>query len=1127
MSIDFNFHNDVLNKLKRFENRSFHISALTGLQKSLLIAVISFLILILMESIFKFDTIIRTVLFISWISVSFICLFYFVFFPLLKQLDFFNKTNYLSLAKNAGSYFPDVKDELINTLQLISLKENVIYSGQLVEAAFKKLYEKIKTLSFESVLKFDTPKKYFPYTISITIFSFLLTWIIPDLSSAAHRLTNYDVPFTFPPKFTFYIEPGNISITRGESVNIVVKTSGINPKEITLKIKDVTQTDFETFKLNPDSTVKFTHELSTVRHTTTYFASAEGIISEEFTIGVIDRPAIQKLKLIINSPSYSNIAPIEQIDNGNATGLVGTSISLSLISNKELSSAYILFEDSTVIPLKINSNFAETIFRIQKDNNYKIILKDKGNNENLSPVTYSIKAISDGYPEIDVISPNMNINMPGDERLPLVIRIADDYGFNKLMLNYRLSASVYDIIYDEYKFIEIPIDKSNKEAIINYIWNLSTLKLATEDVLSYYLEVFDNDNVSGPKSAKSKTFTVRVPSLAELFKNADEEHKNIEQELKQTLKEAEELKKTLDKLENELKQDKKDLTWEEKEKIEQAVQKFEELQQRVDEISEQLKDTQQELRENNLLSKETLEKYLELQKLMQELSSEEMQKAMEQMQNLLNKMDRQQIQQAMEKMQINEEMFQKSIERTLNLLKRIQVEQKVDELIKRSEELTKQQEKVSEETNKADLSDENKSEELSKRQDKISKELENLSRQLDELQDKMSDLEDMPNDKMDEIKDSFDEQKNKEQSKKASEQLKNNQKQQAQKSQQQLSKNMKELTQNLMEMQSQMNMQNQMKTFAEMLKILDNLITLSKEQEKLTNNSQNSWQNSSNMENAKQQDGLRRNLDKVVSQMSELSQKTFAITPEMGKTLGDAKRSMNSAIEALQNRNANSSSANQGDAMKSLNETANLMKSMLDMMSQGGGSGGSGMMSLMQQLQKMSGQQMQLNSLTQMLQQNMSGQLSPEQQGQLQRLAQEQEMIRKSLEQLNEEAKQSGKSKTLPSNLEDALKKMEEVITDMKTEKLNDELVQKQERILSRLLDAQRSINERDFEKERESITGEIKDRQSPPDLRLNPEQRKNLLREEFNKAVREGYSKDYEELIRKYYESLQKEITN
>ena len=188
-----------------------------------------------------------------------------------------------------------------------------------------------------------------------------------------------------------------------------------------------------------------------------------------------------------------------------------------------------------------------------------------------------------------------------------------------------------------------------------------------------------------------------------------------------------------------------------------------------------------------------------------------------------------------------------------------------------------------------------------------------------------------------------------------------------------------------------------------------------------------------------------------------------------------------------------------------------------------GGQGG-GMMSLMQQLQQMSGQQMNLNNMTQMLQQMQQGQLSPEQQSQLQRLAQQQDVIRKSLEQLNREAKQSGESKKIPANLEDIMHQMQEVITDMQTEKLDDNLIQKQERILSKLLDAQKSINERDFEKQRESNTGKDIAAKPPAELNLSSEEGRDKLRDELNKAAREGYSKDYEELIRKYYEALQKE---
>ena len=259
-----------------------------------------------------------------------------------------------------------------------------------------------------------------------------------------------------------------------------------------------------------------------------------------------------------------------------------------------------------------------------------------------------------------------------------------------------------------------------------------------------------------------------------------------------------------------------------------------------------------------------------------------------------------------------------------------------------------------------------------------------------------------------------------------------------------------------------------------------------------------------------------------MQQMSDLSQKTFAITPEMAKALGDANKSMQQAIQSMQNRNGDYASMTQGEAMKHLNEAASMLKGSMESMMQGGGKGG--MMSLMQQLQQMAQQQMNVNNLTQMLQQMQNGQLTPQQQGELQRLSKQQDMIRKSMQQLNEEAKISGDSKKIPANLDEIAKQMYEVMTDMNTDKLNDKLIQKQERILSKLLDAQRSINERDFEKKRISQTGKNIVRNSPNNSNIPLDENKQEVLDELKRAVNEGYVKDYEDLIIKYYEYLQKE---
>ena len=145
----------------------------------------------------------------------------------------------------------------------------------------------------------------------------------------------------------------------------------------------------------------------------------------------------------------------------------------------------------------------------------------------------------------------------------------------------------------------------------------------------------------------------------------------------------------------------------------------------------------------------------------------------------------------------------------------------------------------------------------------------------------------------------------------------------------------------------------------------------------------------------------------------------------------------------------------------------------------------------------------------------------------MQRLGQQQELIKKSLDQLNQEAKVSGQSKKLPVDLDEIARKMQEVITDLHGEKLDDNLVQKQEHILNKLLDAQKSINERDYEKQRESRSGKTVLRNSPQELDLLKQSSQNKIRDELNKAVREGYLRDYEDLIRKYYKSLQAQKVN
>lgn len=1127
MNIGSTYYKDVINRLESTDRREYLRLILLGLVNTGSFGIFIFILFSFAEYAGNFSSLVRTILFFIFI-VTVLGMFTFgVLNPLLKYFKLFTERDYFDTAGKIGNHFPEIRDDLKNAMQLISVGEEKLYSSLLAEAAFKSVYERTRSVRFDSVVNFDSLKKPALRLLALFVFTSLLFILVPAFAGAAGRLVQFNQEFISPSRFQIEVIPGNTEITKGSTFNIEIKIIGDKPVNVNLFSKDDEQVEYSALMLTADSLSQYIYEIKSVRTSFNYFVQADEVESEIYRIEVVDRPIIKIISFNITPPAYSKIPAYEQRDNGNITALIGSRVDITLFSTKDLSSAFLEFGDTTRKELSVEKNSAGGSIIIRNESSYSVIIKDDKENENHNPIRYFIKPVYDELPVIELLSPGRDIPLANDNRVPLFAKISDDFGFTKLLLHYRLAKSRYEIAHADFTSVEIPIPIPQKEADINYVWNLTHLSPAVDDIYSYYLEVFDNDNVSGPKSVKTPVYSVRVPSLDEILANADKLQNEAVDELSKTLEEAEQLKKELEKIDQELKQDKRELTWEEKEKIEKALDKFEQLQEKMSNVQENLQKMQQELQQNDLLSQETLEKYMELQELMSELTSDEMKKAMEKLRDMLEQMNRNMTQNEMQNFKLDEERFRKSIERTLNLLKRMQVEQKFDELMKRTEQITEQQEQLNEQTRQSEQNNNQNSEKLSKKQDEITEQIDNLSENMEELAEKMSELDNMPNEEMEKLLEEIKKQMNEKLSEQASQNMKQKQMQKAQQNQKQVSQNMQQMMEMLQQMKDQMMQQNQMQVFTDMMRIMDNLLKLSQQQEDLKKESERLDPNSQKFtENAQKQNNLKQTLNRLLQQLSELSQKTFAVSPEMGKALGTANQQMDASIQAMQNRNGAFAALTQSEAMKNLNEAASMMKNSMESMMQSGGSGG-GMMSLMQQLQQMSGQQMNLNNMTQMLQQMMQGNMSPGQQAELQRLGQQQELIRKSLEQLNEEAKLSGQSKRIPADLENLVKQMQEVVTDMNTEKLDDDLIQKQERILSKLLDAQRSINERDFEKERKSETGLQIVRQSPSEFELSSDRGRSIIREELNRAVREGYKKDFEDLIRRYYEALQKQEIN
>jgi septal ring factor EnvC (AmiA/AmiB activator) len=165
-------------------------------------------------------------------------------------------------------------------------------------------------------------------------------------------------------------------------------------------------------------------------------------------------------------------------------------------------------------------------------------------------------------------------------------------------------------------------------------------------------------------------------------------------------------------------------------------------------------------------------------------------------------------------------------------------------------------------------------------------------------------------------------------------------------------------------------------------------------------------------------------------------------------------------------------------------------------------------------------QQSQLNQETRNLGQRLSQQmrLSAGDQDQVRRLAERQRELRQQLEQIQ---KDDQTKHELLGRLDAAKRDMEDAEEALREGSVGGDLEQKQERILSRLLDAQRSVNRRDYDPKRESRPGEDIARASAPELPADMLRETDRLRLDMLKAESDRYPAQYRAYIEAYLRSL------
>lgn len=1084
-------------------------------------------ILMLLESVAHFGEQVRTVLFYSYWTVSVIIAVALVGKPLLRVLGLLPKRTDEEMARLIGARFEKIGDRLENALDLADMLQNgdLSASPELIEVSLEHFQRTTSHVNFGGIVSFSAVKSLLRAVGAVTLVAGVITAVADTpFGQAAERLWNHDVPYD--PAVPFYIEalPGNTDIIKGEPVTLsaVVRLNPaaevpVQPSEVVLSFADEGVVVDQTLTLRPDSAGMFRHRFAEVRNPFTYSFAAAGIVTERFTVAVNERPFIRSLSVSLTPPAYTRLARQTLDENvGDILAFAGTRVRWSIVPSTPGVTASVALRNGRTVPFVHEGERYTAEFTLTAPTAYHIRLEDANGTPSAAAIEYRADILPDRPPAVDVVLPGRNLDVTKAMQLPMEFRIGDDFGISKMELAFRLVQS--RLVQEEKTYgIILPFDTLNStNDIVNYEWDLSLLGLVPEDVVEYYAVVYDNDPVAGPKSARSQTYLIRLPSLEEVFSDADKEHESALAAMEQTRRDAEEMKKEIGELAKELKRSQQ-MDWQKEKKAEEIARRFQEVQKQVESVQRRVDEMTQNLHRNNTLSPETMERYMELQKLMQELNSPEFQQAMKRMQQAMQNVSPEQMREAMQQIQFSEEQFRTSIDRTLSLLKRIQVEQKVDELVKRAQEMKQQQEEIAAQTEQLKQNDPAKAAELARRQEELTRQLEQLKGAMAETRSRMEEFpKEMPLDRMEAAQQAARSREMSEPFKRSAQALRSMQTEQALTAQQQASSRIGDLADQIGEMQEQMLNGQMQQTMNGLRNAMNDLLQLSQKQEQLKNRSRTLDPNSQQFRDvAQQQQALRQDLDAVANALAGVAERSFAVTPEMGKQIGRAMAQMQQSQEAVEARNGAMASSGQAEAMASLNKAATLVQgSMQAMQQQGGGQGGG---SLMQQLRSMAMQQQSINMQTQQLGQRQG--MTQQQMAEVGRLARQQDAVRKSLEQMQNESRTAPERQRVLGDLGKIADEMKEVVDQLRQNDVDNATLQQQERILSRLLQAQRSTRERDYEQRRRAVAGVTPMRRPAVPAAQQPAEERR--RRDLQRALEAGYSKEYLELIRRYYEAV------
>jgi hypothetical protein len=1077
----------------------------------------------------------RLLVFSSFIALVLFCIYRFLKLPL-RWWIYKRGLGQAESAQMVGQYFPTIGDRLLNLLQLAELP----MTSELAQAGIAQKSRVMQGISFEQAIDLRENRKYLKY-FAVPFLLMGVLWVVDQniFTQGTKRIVQFNTEFSPEAPFKFTIPNGNLTAFFNEDFTLNLNLDGDVIPESAYIVSGRQRLKMEQVKPG-----EFAYTFERIQAPMTFQFEASGFFSSNYDIEILNRPELTELKIDLAFPRYLARKPEQLTNTGNLEIPEGTKVTWTIGgAHANSASIGFGGGEETPMQLigdqifTYGNNFSDpqdywiSLENDRAKNKDKIaysirVIKDQSPDIVVDHVRDSVLfktvllggSVSDDY---------------GLTALELRYHIVKE-GRSKPTEEKKVSLGLNSQSNQQSFFYQWVLDSLHLKPgdQLNYylqVWDNDGVNGHKSTKSSMYVFALPGEGEMKAEISKSQAATQgkvdrslnKAKELRESVEQAQQKlrgKQNLDWQDKKMLEDLVQQKSGLDQLINELQKENRVLD-------EKKNAFSDEENQRIKEKSEQIQKLM-----DQLLDEETKKLFEELEKLLKENSDPS------QIQRMLEKMDRKgnnlekELQRALELMkQMNREY---KLERAIEELKeqtekQEQLRKETDMLdnknnkdfkdlkdgkqkdLEQQKDSTKDGQKDSDQKdgdnkdqdnsqknqdnkNQDDKTagdqkngdnknsdqkndDQNSDKSLDERQDDLSKEFEQFEKDVEELNkldEEMDEESGAPSkEEMEQVKDA------QEQSKQS---LQNGKSKQSSQQQQKAIKQMKQMQQNMQNMQSSMEMEMDMQNLEALRQIIHGLIKLSYDQESLMKEFVPIQQTDPRyIQLGQDQLKIKDDAKILEDSLLALSKKDAFMSSVVTKEVGELNSHMDKAVENVRERRKGNAGTEMQLSMTSINNLALMLKDHFDMMQQmmanamkmpGKGKKG-----------KQKGQQMNLGKMQQQIneriqQMKKSGIDGREMSEELARVAAEQERIRRALQEMQEKLRQQGGK--VPGG--DLPGKMEQTEMDLVNKQITEQTIRRQQEIMTRLLETEKSLREQNMDDERKGETAKDYDKEIP-----------------------------------------------